>query len=266
MIELRVQKRLAATGRRGTDFVLDVDFACASRRLVLFGHSGSGKSLTMQMLAGLVRPDAGRIRVDGVTLYDSEQETDIPARQRRIGYMFQDYALFPHLTVRQNVAFPLECAERPCRGRLLPRLFRSGKDHTQAVTDVLDRLEVGHLADRLPRELSGGQRQRVALSRALVAAPRALLLDEPFAALDPLLRVRMRREIRSLLEEWSIPVVLITHDPDDVDAFADTLVVYDNGRVARVVDAYRSDSRENTLTFLTSLTGGRAGGRLAQSA
>ena len=173
---------------------------------------------------------------------------DLPARERHLGYVFQDYALFPHLTVRRNVEFALDKTKRTLFGRPSPAARKS-------VDDLLERFEVGHLAERYPREISGGQRQRVALARALITAPRMLLLDEPFAALDPLLRVRMRREIRALLDEWNIPVVLITHDPADVDAFADSLAVYRNGMIRHVLDDYpaRRASEPDALSLLAPL-------------
>ena len=179
--------------------------------MVLFGASGSGKTLTLQAIAGLINPDSGHISVDGDVLYDSAKRICRPARTRHVGYLLQDYALFPHLSALGNVGFSL-----------------SGPfGHLS---------EVDHLSDRLPSEMSGGQKQRVALARALAAQPKVLLLDEPFSALDPLLRVRMRQEIRQLLDEWNIPVVIITHDPDDVEAFAETLVVYSGGRTVKCVD------------------------------
>ena len=223
MLDVQIRKRLATGRKSGDSFSLDVSLSCATRRLVLFGHSGSGKTLTLQSLAGLVRPDGGYIKIGDDVLYASEKGIDLPARERHLGYVFQDYALFPHLTVRRNVEFALDKTKRTLFGRPSPAARKS-------VDDLLERFEVGHLAERYPREISGGQRQRVALARALITAPRMLLLDEPFAALDPLLRVRMRREIRALLDEWNIPVVLITHDPADVDAFADSLAVYRNPR------------------------------------
>ncbi|MDO5538172.1 MAG: ATP-binding cassette domain-containing protein, partial [Desulfovibrionaceae bacterium] len=144
---------------------------------------------------------------------------------RHVGYLLQDYALFPHLSALDNVGFALSGPF----GRLRP-------EARQRARELLARLEVDTLWDRLPAEMSGGQRQRVALARALAADPRILLLDEPFSALDPLLRVRMRTEIRALLEDWNIPMVIITHDPDDVEAFADMLVMFSEGRTRQCVD------------------------------
>lgn len=248
MLDVHIRKRLATGRRRGDTFSLDVLLRCSSRRLVLFGHSGSGKTLTLQALAGLIHPDGGHIKVGGTVLYASDRGIDVPARERHLGYVFQDYALFPHLTVRRNVEFGLSRERRTLFGRPTPQ---ARKD----VDDLLERFEVGHLADRFPREISGGQRQRVALARALIAEPRMLLLDEPFAALDPLLRVRMRREIRALLDEWDIPLVLITHDPADVDAFADALAVYRNGTIRHVLDDYplRRAQAADALTLLAPL-------------
>ncbi|HIW78721.1 MAG TPA: ATP-binding cassette domain-containing protein [Candidatus Bilophila faecipullorum] len=234
MLDVRIRKRLATGRGREDTFSLDVSLRCATRRLVLFGHSGSGKTLTLQALAGLIRPDGGHIQVGDRLLYASDKGVDIPARQRHLGYVFQDYALFPHLTVRGNVEFGLGRERRTFLGRPTPEARRD-------VERLLERFEVGHLAARYPREISGGQRQRVALARALVAEPCMLLLDEPFAALDPLLRVRMRREIRDLLDEWDIPLVLITHDPADVDAFADALAVYRGGSVRHVLEDYPAE-------------------------
>ena len=221
---ISVHIRMDLSSRHG-DFSLQADFDADVRHLVLFGASGSGKTLTLQALAGLIRPDSGHISVEGDVLYDSEQGICRPTRTRRVGYLLQDYALFPNLSALQNVGFALS---GPFGG-----LDAKAKKRAH---ELLERFEVDHLSNRLPVEMSGGQKQRVALARALAASPNILLLDEPFSALDPLLRVRMRHEIRSLLDEWDIPVMIITHDPDDVATFADMLVVYYNGVTRRTLD------------------------------
>jgi molybdate transport system ATP-binding protein len=212
-----IQKALEAGGHR---FQLDIAFRSDATRLVLFGPSGAGKSLTLRAIAGLLRPEAGAIVLDGDALFDARAGVDVPAGERRLGYLFQEYALFPHLTVRQNVSFGLR------RGLLNPRRAEA----IAAADRWLDTLEIRALADRYPDELSGGQRQRTALARALAAEPRALLLDEPFAALDASLRVRLRDELRELQARLGLPILLITHDEADVAAFADDVVRIEDGR------------------------------------
>ncbi|WP_418320329.1 ATP-binding cassette domain-containing protein [Piscinibacter sakaiensis] len=210
-------------------FDLRVRFASDAARTAILGPSGAGKSLTLQVMAGLLRPDAGHVRFRGQTCFDDAQGIDVPPRRRGFGYLFQDYALFPHLNVRQNVGFGLH------KGWLNPR--RCSADH--AVDDWLELLELRDVAEQRPDELSGGQRQRTALARALVDSPRALLLDEPFSALDPALRERTRGELDALLKRVDIPIVLITHDPDDLKLFGEQTIVIDNGRLAGTIGASR---------------------------
>ena len=223
-LRLNIRKTLRSGAR---EFVLDAAFEAEGRSIVLFGPSGSGKTLTLRAVAGLMTPDAGRIELDGQTLYSATGGVDLPARQRGVGLMFQDYALFPHLSVAQNVGFGL--------GRGLPGLFGRLDGAARArVAELLDMAGLATLAEVRPGRLSGGQRQRVALLRALARSPRALLLDEPFSALDPLLRTRMRREVRAMCQALGTPTLLITHDPDDVAEFGGTVALYDEGRVRRV--------------------------------
>jgi len=237
-ITVAIEKTLTAGERR---FDLRVSFASSAKTLVLFGPSGSGKTLTLQSMAGLLTPDAGRIVVDGSVLFDAEAGVDIPARRRGIGYVFQDYALFPHLTVAQNVGFGLGASQRnsealsgmtPLHRLTMSLRNRSGKIRRdrEAVAEILEVFGLAEMAASYPRHISGGQRQRVALARALILRPRLLLLDEPFSALDPPLRARMREEFLRVQARFDIPVVLITHDPDDVDALAEDLVLFEAGR------------------------------------
>jgi molybdate transport system ATP-binding protein len=218
--DVAIRKEVGGGAHR---FELDVAFASASQRLVLFGPSGAGKSLTLKAIAGLLTPDAGHVRVGDAVLFDSMRRIDLPAERRGLGYVFQEYALFPHLTVRQNAAFATTLGWRN------PSRHSSG-----AVVDHwLAALELGAYADRYVDQLSGGQRQRLALARALVAAPRALLLDEPFAALDAPLRRKLRAELLALLSRLALPTLLITHYEDDVAAFAADVVHIEGGRVER---------------------------------
>ena len=212
-------------------FATDVPFAA------LYGPSGAGKTLTLQAIAGLLHPSAGHVRLDGRTLYDAACGIDVPAPARRIGYLFQNYALFPHLSVRENVAFGLTAWHR----RKLP--LRDA----ERVQSLLEGFGLAALADSRPQKLSGGQQQRVALARALACEPQVLLLDEPFAALNPMLRSELRNELAQVRRQWGIPVLMITHDIDDVLALADVAFVYDNGQVVREIDLHNGESRNLAL-------------------
>ena len=202
-------------------FELRVRFKTSARRTVIFGPSGAGKSLTLQALAGLLKPDTGRITFDNEVLFDVASGIDVPARHRGFGYLFQDYALFPKLNVRQNITFGLS------HGLRNP----SAKVGDAAVERWLRAFELVDVAGQRPDELSGGQRQRTALARALVNSPRALLLDEPFSALDPELRERMRGELDALLQRIDIPVLMITHDPEDLAWFGDDALYLREGTI-----------------------------------
>ncbi|CAN7568774.1 ABC transporter ATP-binding protein [Variovorax paradoxus] len=212
-------------------FATDVPFAA------LYGPSGAGKTLTLQAIAGLLHPSAGHVRLDGRTLYDSARGIDVPAPARRIGYLFQNYALFPHLSVRENVAFGLTAWHRR---RLPPR-------EAERVQALLEGFGLAALADSRPQKLSGGQQQRVALARALACQPQVLLLDEPFAALNPMLRSELRQELAQVRRQWGIPVLMITHDIDDVLALADVAFVYSDGQVVREIDLHNAQSRDFAL-------------------
>ena len=223
-----INKRLWS-GRRV--FRLEVAFASDKDFVVLFGPSGAGKSLTLQAIAGLITPDEGRIVLGEQIFFDSHRKIRLPARYRNVGYVFQDYALFPHLTVAQNVSFGLKHGWP----WYLPRGERL------RLEEALEIFELTPLKYSLPRDLSGGQRQRVALARALIRRPSLLLLDEPFSSLDTLLRAKMRQELLRIKERFAIPVVLITHDPEDVAALAETVVVYENGRVNKILSPTQED-------------------------
>jgi molybdate transport system ATP-binding protein len=221
-------------GAQPRQFDLQARFDATEDRVVLFGPSGSGKSLSMQAIAGLIRPDAGRIVLGGRVLFDGAAHIDMPARERQVGYLFQDYALFPHMNVERNVAFGLMPT---FRWRMEPSVAKK-------VNEVLRALDIETLRHSLPRELSGGQRQRVALARALVREPEVLLLDEPFAALDIALRSRVRVELEEIRKRFGVPMVLISHDLEDVRLCADTVVLYQAGRVTQVAHRQQGDASD----------------------
>lgn len=206
---------------RDTRFALDVRFTSAAQRVVLHGPSGAGKTQTLRMIAGVTAPDAARVAVAGRVLCDTSASLSLSPQQRRLAYVFQDYALFPHLTVRQNIAFALSTGWRnPSRTAQDPRV-----DHW------LRSLQLQAHAAHYPHQISGGQRQRTALARALVTQPAALLLDEPFAALDKSLRQSLRQELKELQAELQLPLLLITHDEDDINVLAEDVVHLEAGRI-----------------------------------
>ncbi|HEY6510875.1 MAG TPA: ATP-binding cassette domain-containing protein [Burkholderiaceae bacterium] len=205
----------------GSRFELAVRFASDVSRLVLYGPSGAGKTQALKMIAGIARPDSGRVAVAGRTLFDSAAGVRLSPQDRRLACVFQDYALFPHLSVRQNIAF----ARRS--GWLNP----SPRIRDEQVDRWITAFHLEAVAGHLPHQLSGGQRQRTALARSLVNEPAALLLDEPFAALDKALRQRLRDELKDLQAQLRLPMLLITHDDDDVRLLADQVVHLQGGKV-----------------------------------
>ncbi len=209
-IDVRVARRF---GR----FHLDVAFATQARRVVLFGPSGAGKSLTLRMIAGIVRPASGRIVIGGRVLYDSNAGVAVPAHRRRVGYVPQGYALFPHMTVGENVGYGLAG---------LPAGERRAR-----VAAVLEMAGLAGLEGKRPHQLSGGQQQRVALARALAIEPAVLLLDEPFSAIDAPLRAGLRGELADLQARAGAAMITVTHDIGDAFGLADWMVVIDAGRV-----------------------------------
>jgi molybdate transport system ATP-binding protein len=204
-----------------TTFELSLAFQSDAHRLVLFGPSGAGKTQTLKVMAGLARADRGHVRVAGRTLYCGTERIDLSPQQRRLAYVFQDYALFPHLTVRQNIAFARHTgwSNPPRRG------------HDEAADRWLQTFRLDRVADHYPHQVSGGQRQRTAIARSLMNDPTALLLDEPFAALDKDLRQQLREDLSDLQRELKIPMLMITHDEDDVRSLADDVVHLRAGRV-----------------------------------
>ncbi len=209
MLEVAVRRRLR-------EFALDAAFSAGDEIVVLFGPSGAGKSVTLQTIAGVLRPDGGRILANGRALFDSAARVDLPPQRRRVGYVPQNYGLFPHLTVQENVAYGLQS---PRDGR------------AERVRALLELMHLEGLAGRRPHELSGGQQQRVALARAMALRPDILLLDEPFAALDTAIRADLRDELIELQRRSGLTVVVVTHDLADAFLLGDRMAVLDAGRV-----------------------------------
>ena len=206
-------------------------------RTVIVGPSGSGKTTLLRMIAGFEFPDTGRLSLNGQTLVDSTHE--VPAHQRLIGYVPQDGALFPHMTVAANIGFGLAS---------------KGRERQERIAELMDSVALdARMADRWPHELSGGQQQRVALARALAQQPRLMLLDEPFSALDTGLRAAMRKLVARLLADAGVTTILVTHDQSEALSFADQLAVMRNGRLVQSghpLDLYRYPEDEETALFL----------------
>mgnify|MGYP000849564012 FL=1 len=207
--------------RQLRDFALDVTLSVGrGETLVLIGENGAGKSTVLNLISGILTPDRGEITLGERTLFSDEKGIDVPAEDRNIGHLFQSYALFPHMTVAENVAFGLRCRRGP-----KPEIARS-------VTEQLAAMRLADLANVNVGRLSGGQRQRVALARALVLEPELLLLDEPLAAVDMRAKGAMRKELREQIRDAGIPCIVVTHTLRDVLELADRICLLDEGRVA----------------------------------
>ena len=212
-------------------FQLRMRFEVGEETMALLGASGSGKSLTLQCVAGIRRPDRGRIVLDGETLFDSEKEIDLPPQRRRVGYLFQDYALFPNMTVEKNIRCGLrEKADEPM------------------VEELMETMGLRTLRHKRPGQLSGGERQRVALARILVGRPRLLLLDEPFSALDSHLRFQMERETRQIIHRLGRTALLVSHDRDEVFRLAQQVAVVKEGSVLQQGTRHQVFQRPETVT------------------
>ena len=214
MIELSLKKRLlSAEGPlelRLETTIEDGEF------IAFFGESGAGKTTALRMIAGLETPDAGRIVVDGETWFDSQKKIDLPPAKRKIGFVFQDYALFPNMTVEENLRFALQ------KG-----------DDAAIVDELIETVGLCELADRLPAQLSGGQQQRVAMARALVRRPRLLLLDEPLSALDHAMRHRLQDELAEIHQRFGLTTILISHDPSEIFRLCGRVYHIERGRVKK---------------------------------
>jgi len=211
MLEVNVEKRFS-------DFELRVRFLSEAKVTALFAPSGSGKSLTLQLIAGLIKPDKGRVVVGKKVFFDSENGVNVPPQRRKVGFLFQNYALFPHMTVWENVVY-------------------GAKDRVFA-EELLKILEIESIKGKYPAEISGGQKQRVALARALAVKPKVLLLDEPFSALHKSLKLTLYSELKRIRDRFGIPIVLVTHDIDEVFELSDYMVIMEKGKVVQVGEPF----------------------------
>ena len=214
ILTIQLRKRFANAGR---DFTLDVGFTLAPGITIIFGPSGAGKTTLLDCIAGLTTPDSGKIEVGDRILFDRSHDTNLPTQSRSIGYVFQDLALFPHLTVGKNVEYGLAGVNKSER--------RKKSDA------ILESFRVAHLRERKPGAISGGERQRVALARALVTDPCVLLLDEPMAALDVATKSKIIDDLRAWNAAHAIPILYVTHNREEVFALGDRVLVLENGRI-----------------------------------
>lgn len=230
MIAVRIKKEFGerrAQAARGPDyteregrgaFTLDAEFDAPSGITILFGASGSGKTSTIKSIAGILKPDSGFINLQGHALFDSERGINRPIRERGVGLVFQNLALFPHMTALGNVEFAVNATAR--------------RERRRRALELLERLRIAHTAPRRPRDISGGEAQRVALARALASQPRLLLLDEPLSAIDEATRLEIISDLKMINRDLRLPVIYVTHNRDEAVSLGDYLVAYDCGRVA----------------------------------
>lgn len=195
-------------------FDLEVKLEADNEIVVLVGPSGSGKTTLLQCLAGLKEPSRGSIEINGRTVFCSNQSINVPSRSRRVGYVFQEYALFPHMTVKKNMMYGVP---------------RDNRKHNHKAEEVLEMLGIIRLRDRYPQQISGGEKQRAALARALMTEPEIMLLDEPLSALDQETRKGLQQELKKVQAEWKIPFVMVTHDLSEAEILGDQIIRIDQG-------------------------------------
>lgn len=207
-IEVRIHREF-------DDFKLDVQFQSESRRIGILGASGCGKSLTLKSIAGIERPETGKIESAGKVFFDSAKKIWMPPQERNVGYLFQNYALFPTMTVEKNIGIALRCGK---------------KEKEKKVRDMIERFSLQGLEKKLPGQLSGGQQQRTALARIMIYEPDMILLDEPFSALDSYLKEQTQRECLELLQDYPGTVILVSHSRDEIYRFSEEVLVMDGGK------------------------------------
>jgi molybdate transport system ATP-binding protein len=244
---LSVRARKEHRGAAPHSFALDVSLEAAPGITILFGPSGAGKSTLLDCVAGLVRPDAGRIAIGEQVVFDSARGVNLPPQQRHVAYVFQTLALFPHMTVQENVAYGSSRAK--------------AQRNDQRVAEILEMFRVEKFSERKPSELSGGEKQRVALARSLVTLPRVLLLDEPLTGLDAELKGSIVDDLRAWNAAHKIPILYVTHSREEVDALGERVIALDQGRLVsagtprEVLDAPRKKRLAQTAGFENLLSG-----------
>ena len=210
--------------KKFSTFKLAVDFSLGREILVLQGPSGAGKTTLLNCLAGLEKPTEGEIRLQQRLLFSSKEKVVIPPQKRRIGYVFQDYALFPHMTVKKNITYNITGG------------CKCGVNYRSSVQDLMAMLQITHLQHRLPISLSGGEKQRVALARALLREPDLLLLDEPLSALDRNNRKAVQSELKKIHNRWQVPLILVTHDMEEAAYLGERLIRLEKGEQVKEAD------------------------------
>lgn len=218
MLSVNIKKRFADEGVEG--FTLDVAFDAPPGVTILFGASGSGKSTTLQAIAGITRPDKGQIRVSEEVFFDSERRVNLAIRKRGVGYVFQNLALFPHLSVQKNIEFGMRNL--------------SNHERRARALEMAQALQIGHTLARQPRDISGGEAQRVALARALASEPRLLLLDEPLSAIDEATKAGIITDLKTINDRLRLPILYVTHSREEAMTIGERVVVYEGGRVVAV--------------------------------
>ena len=214
-IEVKIQRKL-------NTFELNIDFKSDSKRIGILGASGCGKSMTLKSIAGIEPPESGLIKIEGKTVYDSENKVNLKPQKRNIGYLFQNYALFPTMTVEKNIAAGLKGKKQ---------------ENAKRVREMIEKFQLTGLEKRFPAELSGGQQQRVALARIMAYKPDVILLDEPFSALDMYLKDRLQQELQELFEDYEGTVIMVSHSRDEVYRFSEELLIIDQGQIVREISA-----------------------------
>ena len=215
------------------EFDLDINFE-SNGTIGLLGSSGSGKSMTLKCIAGIEKPDRGIIKINGHTVFDSEKGINLPAQKRNIGFVFQNYALFPHMTVLENICFGIK-----------------KKNNMEKIQSIVDKVEISNLLDRYPKELSGGQQQRVAIARVLARDPKVLLFDEPLSALDNYLKSQLEEWLDDLIKEFTGPTVFVSHNINEVIRICDNIVVLSKGKVIEYGEMQQVLKNPTTLETAT---------------